>query len=200
MPRSSASSSMETSTRSAATSVSTRRSTGRWRCTARRCSRRWGKSTVPTASSRSFGRSKDRAESSALPQADRPSLPLDGGRRLRRDVVDHPVNPSHLVGDPGGDPLQELARKPRPIRGHSVYAGYRSEHCSELVGPIVAHYPNALDRQEDRKGLPKLLIQPGQADLLLDDRVGLPQKLQPRLGDLAEDANRQPRARKGMPV
>src|SRR5262249_16108817 len=77
----------------------------------------------------------------------RPSLPLDGGGWLRRDVVDHPVNPSHLVGDAGGDLLQKLARKPRPIRGHSVHAGYRPEYRGEFVGPIVAHDANALDRQ-----------------------------------------------------
>src|SRR4051794_25985042 len=43
-------------------------------------------------------------------------LPLDGGRRLAADVVDHPVDALDLVDDPRRDPGQQLIRQVRPIR------------------------------------------------------------------------------------
>ncbi len=41
-------------------------------------------------------------------------LPLDGGRRLPRDVVDHAGDPRRLVDDPPGDEIQELVGQVRP--------------------------------------------------------------------------------------
>ena len=55
-----------------------------------------------------------------------PLLPLDGARRLRRDVDRHPVDLAHLVGDPRRDPLHDVVGQPGPVGGHRVLAGDRT--------------------------------------------------------------------------
>src|ERR1700758_3340888 len=55
-------------------------------------------------------------------------LPLDGAWRLARDVEDHPVDLANLVGDPGGDPREQVVRHPSPVGGHRVLAGHRPDH------------------------------------------------------------------------
>src|SRR5438045_2164536 len=49
-----------------------------------------------------------------------PSLPLNGGGRLRRDVEHHAVDAPHLVDDPRAYAREEIMGQPRPIGGHPV--------------------------------------------------------------------------------
>src|SRR5688500_11176394 len=49
-----------------------------------------------------------------------PSLPLDRGGRLRRDVVDDAIDPAHLVDDAVRQAPQDLVGELRPVGGHSV--------------------------------------------------------------------------------
>ena len=48
----------------------------------------------------------------------------------------------------------------------------------EIVGAVVAHHADALHRQEHRKGLPDRVVEPGLADLVEIDRVGLAQDVE----------------------
>jgi hypothetical protein len=50
-------------------------------------------------------------------------LPLDRPRRLRRDVVRHPVDPAHFVDDAVGDPPQERVLERVVIGRHPVGRG-----------------------------------------------------------------------------
>src|SRR5690606_37582482 len=70
------------------------------------------------------------------------SLPLDGARGLAGDVQHHPVDLGHLVGDPAGDPGDQVVRQPGPVGGHGVLAGHRSQHHRVPVGAAVALHPD----------------------------------------------------------
>ena len=88
--------------------------------------------------------------------------------------------------------------KPRPVRRHRVDGAHAAKRDGVLVGALVAHHADALDGQEDREGLPDLVVDPRPADLLDQDRVGLAQRLEPLAGHLADDADSETGARKGV--
>src|SRR5262249_271485 len=50
-------------------------------------------------------------------------LPLNGRRRLARDVINDAVHPWHLIDNAVGDPRQHIVRQPRPVRSHEVAGG-----------------------------------------------------------------------------
>src|SRR3954463_14091149 len=77
---------------------------------------------------------------SALTRSLPRSLPLDGGRRLRADVVHDAVDALHLVDDARGDRREELVRQARPIGRHAVLALHRANRRRVLVGARVAHH------------------------------------------------------------
>ena len=116
---------------------------------------------------------------------------------LERDVVDHPVDPAHLVDDPAGDFAEDLVGQPGPVGRHGVAGIDRPDGNDMLVGPAVAHDPHRLDRQEHGKRLPDLAVPAGLAHLLEDDDVGLPQDAQPLGGHLAHDPDAKPGPGKG---
>ena len=58
--------------------------------------------------------------------------------------------------------------------------------------------PTLCTGQQHREGLPELLVEPRRADLLLDDGVRRRTSSQPLLGDLAEDADGEARARERL--
>ncbi|MPM18370.1 hypothetical protein SDC9_64779 [bioreactor metagenome] len=122
------------------------------------------------------------------------SLPLDGARRLARHVEDHPIDLAHLVGDPGGDLLQQVVRQPAPVGGHGVLAGHRAQHDRVSVRtPVTLHADRAHIGQQDDRELPDVTVQPGGLDLLAGDRVGSAQQCQPLLVDRTDDPDRQAR-------
>ncbi len=86
----------------------------------------------------------------------------------------------------------------RELGGHRVRRGHTAKRHDVLVGPSIAHHPDALDRQEDDERLPDLVVETGGADLLDQDRVGLPQWLEPCARHLAEDPDRETRPRERM--
>src|SRR5881396_617606 len=125
-------------------------------------------------------------------------LPLDGGRRLRRDVVDDAVHALHLVDDAAREPGEEIAGQPRPIGRHAVGRGDGADGDHVLVGALVAHDADRLDRQEDGERLPEVAVEAGRADLLLDDRVRPAQDREPLGIDGADDAHGEPGARERL--
>src|SRR5204862_5540228 len=63
---------------------------------------------------------------------------------------------------------------------------------------LVALHAHRADRRQDRERLPQLAVEPGAPDLLLEDRVGLAQDLEPLTRDLADDPDRQARPRERL--
>ena len=94
---------------------------------------------------------------------------------------------------------QHVAGQPRPVGRHRVDARHAAHGDGVLVGAIVAHHADALDREEDGEGLPELVVEARAADLLRDDRVGAPQRLETLGRDLADHADREPGPRERMP-
>src|SRR5690606_35462587 len=125
-------------------------------------------------------------------------LPLDGGGGFAADVVADPVDPTNLVDDAIGDPRQHLVGEPRPIGGHGILTRDRTNRQRVLVRPAIAHYADALHRQEHTEHLPQLAVETRLADFLDDDGVGFAQHVAPRLGDLAQHPHGQPGPREGM--
>src|SRR5882724_12929232 len=73
--------------------------------------------------------------------AARPILfPLDGRRRLRRDVVDDAVHALHLVDDAAREAGEELVRQPRPVGRHAVDALDGADRDDVLIRALVAHH------------------------------------------------------------
>src|SRR6266516_953880 len=130
----------------------------------------------------------------------RPRLfPLDRRRRLRRDVEHDPVHGRDLVDDPRRDRLQQVIWQPRPVGRHRVVARHRAHHDWVAVRALVALDADRADRRQHRERLPQLAVEPRAADLLLEDRVGLAQDLEPLARHLADDPDRQPWPRERLP-
>src|SRR4051812_17911962 len=59
-------------------------------------------------------------------------FPLDRPGRLRRIVVDDPVDAVHLVDDAGRDPAEEAGVEGVDVGGHSVDAGHRAKRADVI--------------------------------------------------------------------
>ena len=67
------------------------------------------------------------------------------------------------------------------------------------VGALVALHADRADVGQHAEGLPQLAVQPGLADLVLEDVVGVAQEVEALLRRLAaDDADRQARARERL--
>src|SRR5690606_74298 len=116
------------------------------------------------------------------------SFPLDGARRLGRDVQYHAVDLRDSVGDPVRDRGEHLVGHPRPIGRHGVLGGDRAQHDRVAVRPPVALDPDGVHvGEEDHRALPDVPVQPGPGQLLTRDRVRGPQDLQALVGHFADD-------------
>src|SRR3954469_5692730 len=106
------------------------------------------------------------------------SLPLNGSRRFRTDVVNDAIDAGYLIDDTARDSPQNVVGKWVPVRSHSIGArdGAQSEHV--LIGPLVAEYADAADGQQHCECLPDLVVKAGLADLLEVQRVGLSQQIE----------------------
>ena len=62
-----------------------------------------------------------------------------------------------------------------PVRGHGIDAFYGPDRDHVLVGPLVAHHTDRLDRNEDAEGLPDLVVPARTHHLLMKDGIGFPQ-------------------------
>jgi hypothetical protein len=71
--------------------------------------------------------------------------------------------------------LDVLARtssgQPRPVGGHAVRRADGPDGHDVVVGPLVPHDAHRADGQEDREGLPELVVETGLEDLLLHDGI-----------------------------
>ena len=108
----------------------------------------------------------------------------------------HAVDAADLVDDPVGDALQQVVGQPRPVGGHRVVGGDGADHDRVGVGAPVALDADRADDRQHAEGLPELPVHLGGADLLLQDRVGGAEDVEPFAVDLAaDDADRQAGAR-----
>src|SRR5439155_19821050 len=81
---------------------------------------------------------------SALPPpASLSSLPLDGRRRFRADVVNDPIDPLDLIDDPARYPCEDIVRKGIPVCSHAVCTCHRAKSEHIVVGSLVAHHSDA---------------------------------------------------------
>src|SRR5262245_19046052 len=126
------------------------------------------------------------------------SFPLDRAGRLRRDVERNAVHAGNLVDDAARDRLEQVVGQARPVGGHRVLRGHCPDHDRVRVGPLVALDAHRADRRQHGERLPQLAVEPGTSHLLLQDRVGLAQDLEPLVCDLADDPVREPWAREGL--
>ena len=81
-------------------------------------------------------------------------LPFYRAGRLGGYVVHDTIDPLDLVDHACRDPLEQVVRETDPVGGHPVLAVHRAKRSHVLVGSLVAHDANRLDREEDGKGLP----------------------------------------------
>ena len=72
--------------------------------------------------------------------ASRESLPLDGSRRLARDVVDNARDPRNLVDDPPRDVIEEFVGQVRPARRHEVDRLHGTQRDHVVVTASVTHH------------------------------------------------------------
>ena len=75
------------------------------------------------------------------------------------------------------------------IRRHAVGRGDGAQGADVVVGATVAHHADGLHRQEDREGLPDLVIEAGLIDLVQVDRIGLAQEVELLARDVAGHAD-----------
>ncbi len=127
------------------------------------------------------------------------NFPLDGGRRLRGDVQRDAVDPRDLVDDPARDRLQQVVGQARPVGGHRILRGDRADDDRVRVRPLVALHAHGADPGQHREALPQVAVQPGAADLFLEDRVRLAQDLEPLVRDLADDPDGEAGAGERLP-
>src|SRR5215213_4863811 len=120
-----------------------------------------------------------------------PSLPLDRGWRLRRDVIDHAVHAGHLVHDPARDLREDLVWQLRPVGRHPVLGGHRPNGDDVRIRSAVAHDAHGPNRRQDRERLPQRPVQTGALDLVDDDPIGLAQRVESLGSDLADDPDRE---------
>ena len=58
---------------------------------------------------------------------------------------------------------------------HAVDRGHGAQRADDVIGAPVAHHADGAHRQQHREGLPDRVVEPGLADLVEIDRVGLAQ-------------------------
>src|ERR1700738_4549196 len=129
-----------------------------------------------------------------------PSLPLDCARRFRGHVVDDTIDALDLVDDAGCHVSDEFHLERVEIGRHTVCRGYRAQCHDMVVSAKVSHHAHAAHRQQHRKRLPDVVIEPRAPDLFDEDLVGKPQDVELLARDLARATDRKTRAREGMPA
>jgi hypothetical protein len=99
-------------------------------------------------------------------------FPLDGRRRLGRDVVNDTVDVLDFVDDPVGDFLQYIERNSCPVGGHSIDGGYGPDAHSMGLSTSVTHDTDALHVRQRREILPDFAVKARFGNLVAQDRVG----------------------------
>src|SRR5438128_10814758 len=89
---------------------------------------------------------------------------------------------------------QEIVRQTGPVGRHTVTAFDGSDRDRVLVSALIAHYADALNRQEDGKALPQLRIPAPAFYFLGDDGVRAPQQPETLGCHIAQNAHGEPGA------
>jgi len=125
-------------------------------------------------------------------------LPFDGRRRLGGAIEDDAVDLAAFVGDARGDRGEHIVGDTGPVGGHGVFRADRAQDDRRAVGALVALDADRVNvSQKHDRALPDVAVETGLGEFLAGDGVGLAQQVEALLGDLADDADAQTRARKG---
>ncbi len=123
------------------------------------------------------------------------ATPTRSSRRLRRDVEHDAVHVRDLVRDAVRDLREGVVGQARPVRGHGVLRGHRTQHDRVTVGAAVALDTHGADvGEQDDRALPDLFVEAGRGEFLAGDLVGGTEQLEAVLRDLTDDADTEPRA------
>src|SRR5688572_23559428 len=86
-------------------------------------------------------------------------LPFYRCRWFTADIIYNPVNAFNIVDDVVRNMRQEFVRKMSPVGGHPIHRSYGPQCNCKFIGPFITHYSDAFYRQQNRAGLPYLVIQ-----------------------------------------
>lgn len=100
-----------------------------------------------------------------------------------------------LVGDPVRHLAQDGGREVEPVGSHKVLRLDRAQADDLLVRPSVSLHADSADGQQRAERLTNLVVKTRFPDLLDKDGVGVLGNLDLLARDLAEDADREARAR-----
>src|ERR1044072_5249921 len=89
-------------------------------------------------------------------------------------------------------------RQSRPVGGHAVNAGDRTNRNDAFVRTLVAHHAHGRKWQEHRKRLPHRVVQLRETQLLIAHPIGSFRQPNLVFRNFADDAHREPRTRKWM--
>ena len=123
---------------------------------------------------------------------------LNRSRRLRRNIINDPVDSLDLIDDPDADLIQHLIGNPCPVGRHKVGSGNTAERQGIVISSAVAHNAHRAHIGQHGKILADLGIETGVSDLLPEDGVCIPKGIRLLLGDLADDADGQAGAGEGL--
>ena len=68
------------------------------------------------------------------------SLPLYCGRRFARDVIANTVHPGNLIDNTDTDFIQHVVGNSRPVGGHKIASGHRTQSQGIVIGTPVDVY------------------------------------------------------------
>ena len=85
-----------------------------------------------------------------------------------------------------------------PISSHEIFTLYRAQRDHLLICPLVAHYSDCTNGEQDCKCLSDLVVQPSSTYLLNIYIIGSLENLNLRARDRAEDSDRKARTREGV--
>src|SRR5690606_14105125 len=104
-------------------------------------------------------------------------------------VIDDAVDATNLVNDPGRRAPEEVHVELIEIGGHAIHRGHGAKGANEFISATITHDADGLHRQEDRKGLPDLVILAGLTDFVEIDGVRLAQDVELFRGDTTRAAD-----------
>ena len=128
----------------------------------------------------------------------RGSFPLDRCGGFAGDVVADAVDAADFVDDADGDAVEHVVGDAGPVGGHEVARIDRAQRQRIVIRPAVTHDADGAHGGEDREILAETAVEPGLGDLVAEDEVGVAQRVELFLRDIADDADGKTRAGEGL--